>query len=245
MTAIPPIGPDWQSWARALMAYLNAVRSKLAHKTADARAVDNGTLLWDEALQKAVVSIAGVWQPLATASGGVAWGTITGTLSSQADLVAALAGKSNTGHTHAQADVTGLVAALAAKSDVGHAHATFTAVADGFAPLSGGGTTNFLRADGTWASPGGGGLGGSVTLDFGAAPGGTYVAETVVDGGITAGSRVNVWVQGTTADHNAVEHALIAGNLGLSVVPGTGDFTIHAASDLRLTGDVSLRWEAA
>jgi hypothetical protein len=33
----------------------------------------------------------------------------------------------------------------------------FTSVADGAAPASGGGTTNFLRADGTWAAPGGGG----------------------------------------------------------------------------------------
>src|SRR4051794_24057250 len=40
--------------------------------------------------------------------GGGAWGTITGTLSSQTDLAAALGGKSNTGHTHVPSDVTGL-----------------------------------------------------------------------------------------------------------------------------------------
>jgi hypothetical protein len=34
----------------------------------------------------------------------------------------ALAGKSATGHTHAQSDVTGLAAALAGKSDTGHTH---------------------------------------------------------------------------------------------------------------------------
>lgn len=33
----------------------------------------------------------------------------------------------------------------------------FTDVADGLAPASGGGTSNFLRADGTWTSPAGGG----------------------------------------------------------------------------------------
>ena len=33
----------------------------------------------------------------------------------------------------------------------------FTATLKGLAPLSGGGTTNFLRADGTWAAPPGGG----------------------------------------------------------------------------------------
>lgn len=36
----------------------------------------------------------------------------------------------------------------------------FTSVAAGVAPASGGGTTNFLRADGTWAAPSGGGGGG-------------------------------------------------------------------------------------
>jgi hypothetical protein len=34
---------------------------------------------------------------------------------------------------------------------------TFTTSLKGLAPSSGGGTTNFLRADGTWAAPGGGG----------------------------------------------------------------------------------------
>ncbi len=35
----------------------------------------------------------------------------------------------------------------------------FTSVAEGLTPASGGGTTNFLRADGTWATPPGGGGG--------------------------------------------------------------------------------------
>ena len=38
---------------------------------------------------------------------------------------------------------------------------TFTSGAKGLAPASGGGTTNFLRADGTWAAPSGGGGGGA------------------------------------------------------------------------------------
>jgi hypothetical protein len=38
---------------------------------------------------------------------------------------------------------------------------TFTGAAKGLAPASGGGTTNFLRADGQWAPPPGGGGGGS------------------------------------------------------------------------------------
>ena len=34
---------------------------------------------------------------------------------------------------------------------------TFTVTTEGVVPASGGGTTNFLRADGTWATPAGGG----------------------------------------------------------------------------------------
>lgn len=38
------------------------------------------------------------------------------------ELASGLAGKANTSHTHAEADITGLTADLAAKSDVGHTH---------------------------------------------------------------------------------------------------------------------------
>lgn len=47
------------------------------------------------------------------------------------------------------------------KSETTHTHAAVTSGAAGFAPASGGGTTNFLRADGTWAAPSGGGGGGA------------------------------------------------------------------------------------
>ena len=43
---------------------------------------------------------------------------------------------------------------------------TFTSAAKGLAPASGGGTANFLRADGTWASPPGGGGGGGVSFNW-------------------------------------------------------------------------------
>jgi len=39
----------------------------------------------------------------------------------------------------------------------------FTSTLRGLVPLSGGGTTNFLRADGSWAAPAGGGGGGNVS----------------------------------------------------------------------------------
>jgi tail-like repeat protein/collagen triple helix repeat protein len=64
------------------------------------------------------------------------------------NLVSDLAGKAASSHTHAQSDVTSLVSDLAGKAAASHTHA----IGD-IAPPSGGGTTNFLRADGTWAAP--------------------------------------------------------------------------------------------
>lgn len=43
---------------------------------------------------------------------------------------------------------------------------TFTSSLKGLAPASGGGTSNFLRADGTWAAPAGGGGGDVTVLDI-------------------------------------------------------------------------------
>jgi hypothetical protein len=55
---------------------------------------------------------------IASAGGGTSWGSITGTLSSQTDLQSALDGKSDTGHTHTESDITD----LGNYSVVGHTH---------------------------------------------------------------------------------------------------------------------------
>jgi hypothetical protein len=81
---------------------------------------------------------------LETPSGGggaSAWGGITGTLSSQTDLQAALNGKAATSHSHATSDVTGLDAALTAR-------ALTTRTISAGTGLTGGGS---LAADRTFA----------------------------------------------------------------------------------------------
>jgi hypothetical protein len=132
-------------------------------------------------------------------AGSAAWGGITGTLSDQTDLQAALNAKADSSHTHAQSDVTNLVADLAAKQATSAKNqANGYAGLDGSSKLTGaqqvygtsantacqgndarlsdartptqhsingaqhsfpGGTSTFLRADGAFATPSGGGGG--------------------------------------------------------------------------------------
>lgn len=61
---------------------------------------------------------------------------------------------------------------------------TFTSSLKGLTPASGGGTTNFLRADGTWAAPSGGG---------GGTPGGSDTQIQYNAAGAFAGSANLVW----------------------------------------------------
>jgi hypothetical protein len=72
-------------------------------------------------------------------------------------------GDAPTAHTHTASEISDSTAAGQAMLTAADAAAqtalldVFTDSLDGLAPASGGGTTNFLRADGTWAEPPGGG----------------------------------------------------------------------------------------
>jgi hypothetical protein len=74
----------------------------------------------------------------------------------------------------------------------------FTTALKGLAPASGGGTTNFLRADATWAAPAGGG-GASLTTQVFTSGSGTYttpancrqIEVTLVGGGAGGGGGSN------------------------------------------------------
>lgn len=84
---------------------------------------------------------------------------------------------------------------------------------------------------------------GTATLNFGSAPG-SQTTSVVVSGqtGFTSSGHVEAWLQGdATATHNAVEH-LIAPITIRCGDAATGSFTIHAASEWRLTGTFTVHW---
>lgn len=115
---------------------------------------------------------------------------------------------------------------------------TFTAALKGLAPASGGGTANFLRADGTWAAPpasAGSANATTVDIDFGATSDTTATA-TVAAAWVAAGTAIVLRPQGTTADHTA-EDAVIEEieAVATNIVAGVG-FDVIAHSPLGSTG---------
>ena len=98
----------------------------------------------------------------------------------------------------------------------------FTTTDAGTVPPSGGGTTNFLRADGTWAAPGGGGAVTRLTLT---APGSTGLewSSTVADAGATASSKVSsALVLNSSLDENGYDELQ---HMNVWAVPDSGQIT--------------------
>jgi hypothetical protein len=149
----------WAGWDLNIAYYVDGAWMKLVPQ--------QGWLAWIEAEAAHVRWDGTAWGGLSS-SGSVAWGSITGTLSNQTDLQAALNGKANTSHTHTASQISDSTAAGRSMLTAADAAAqtallnVFASGLKGLAPASGGGTTNFLRADGTWAAPPGGGGSGDV-----------------------------------------------------------------------------------
>lgn len=85
----------------------------------------------------------------------------------------------------------------------------FTSTLSGTVPASGGGTTNFLRADGTWAAPSGGG-GGITTLN-------TLTAATQTFAVGTSGTDFNISSATSTHTFNIPDASNTAGSRGLII----------------------------
>jgi len=100
-----------------------------------------------------------------------------------ATMTTALAGKAAVSHTHPASQISDSTAAGRSMLTAADAAAqtallnAFTSALKGLVPASGGGTTNFLRADGTWAAPPGGGATGTTYFN---GTGGTLAKGTPV-----------------------------------------------------------------
>jgi hypothetical protein len=90
---------------------------------------------------------------------------------------------------------------------------TFTSSLKGLAPASSGGTTNFLRADGTWAAPAGGGGGGGTTTN-------SFVVKA--DSGTTEGTDLY------TFDGSSAKTINIAAGTNITITKTAGTLTISS-----------------
>jgi hypothetical protein len=179
--------------------------------------------------QTSIVGITGTLAQFNTALTGADFatggGTATGTNTGDQNLFGTIA---VSGQSDVVADSTSDTLTLAAGSNI-----TIT--------TSAGTDTITIAASG-------GGTMGTATLDFGAAPGGNVAVATVTgQAAILGTAKIKTWLQGdTSADFNAYEHAYVlpsaVGLAAANIVPGTG-FDIVAATELRLAGEVTCRWE--
>ena len=104
----------------------------------------------------------------------------------------------------------------------------FTSTEDGLAPASGGGTTNFLRADGTWAAPSSGGVGGSIAdgqVAFGDSSGDIQgEAGFTLESSLSTFRRLNIGQDNTQAGFLRLFGSPInSANAGIRIYTNVGD----------------------
>lgn len=166
--------------------------------------------------------------------GGAVWGGITGTLSAQTDLQSALDAKYDA--SNPDSFISGIDSGMVTTA-LGYTPAStdvFTDTDDGLAPASGGGTTNFLRADGAWAAPPGG-----ASIDWGDI-GGTLSDQTDLQSALDAkadlsGATFSGSISATNlSGTNTGDQTTISGNAGSATILATGR-TIAITGDLAYT----------
>lgn len=73
----PPVTGDLKVWSQNIVTYLQRTASRLAFKRADARAAENGIILWDEVNEYPIVSKNGEWRQIVLEDGQYAGGVTT------------------------------------------------------------------------------------------------------------------------------------------------------------------------
>jgi predicted heme/steroid binding protein len=117
----------------------------------------------------------------------------------------------------------------------------FTSALKGAVPASGGGTTNFLRADGTWAAPpgGGGGITGSGTANYlSKFTSGTVVGDSRI---LDNGSRIYYGSTATTSQLTTEDHIFgLGSNLNMSFNNSSNPTyaTIRSVTDTGITSNL-------
>jgi hypothetical protein len=109
----------------------------------------------------------------------------------------------------------------------------FTTALKGLVPASGGGTTNYLRADGTWAAPaGGGGGGGFFGQDVLIFSNHNVATITVSDTGVTSSSIIVPSIGGAHSSRDADEVEFLSVSLSVAnIVNGVGFDIVAVCAD--------------
>ena len=119
----------------------------------------------------------------------------------------------------------------------------FTSGAQGLAPASGGGTTNFLRADGSWAAPGGGGTPGGSTNDIQINSGGAFAGASDFK---NEGGQLRLPAIATPATPASGGVKIYGKDLGGRIMPMiVGPSGIEVALQPHLGGNRAARWTPA
>jgi hypothetical protein len=115
----------------------------------------------------------------------------------------------------------------------------FSSTLKGLVPLSGGGTTNFLRADGSWAAPAGGGGGGGITWSEVVS---TPITASINNGYVITNSAFTVVTLPTTAAVGSIIEVSGKGTGGWRVSQGGASVIIYLgnkSTTLGTTGYIS------
>lgn len=117
--------------------------------------------------------------------------------------------------------------------------ATFGAGASGVVPASGGGTVNFLRADGAWAAPIATASGTSSYVDLGAGAN-TRKTATVIDAAVSGTSKIMIgWGAVLNTDDNDPE----MDDITFFASPGAGQFTLTATCQRPIANRVRINYQ--